>query len=232
MGYIYLVENTINNKKYIGQTIRKDIKTRWKYHKTLNSKRYIGQILFNAYKKYGKENFTYKIICICFDDDTNKYEKEFIKKYNTIYPNGYNLLEGGNNNKHSEFTKKILSEKNSGKNHPQYGETPSPETINKIKLSNINYYKNKNKIKKDNLLNKGRVQKEETKEKISKNRINNIIKNSKIRIHQYDLKMNLINTFISYSEASRKCDISRHSIKKSCISKKSSKYFFWIKEDI
>ena len=52
MGYIYMVENTINNKKYIGQTIREDIKTRWKYHKTLNSKKYIGQILFNAYKKY------------------------------------------------------------------------------------------------------------------------------------------------------------------------------------
>jgi group I intron endonuclease len=227
MGYIYMVENTINNKKYIGQTIREDIKTRWKYHKTLNSKKYIGQILFNAYKKYGIDNFKFKIICVCFDEDTNKYEKEYINKYNTLYPNGYNLLIGGDNKKHSEITKKVLSEKMSGVNHPHYGKTPSLETINKMKMAY------KNKIKKETNNNCiGRPQTEETKEKIRQMTINNIIKNSKVRIHQYDLNMNLINTFYSCFEASKKCDISRNSIKNSYINKKSSKGFYWIKEDI
>ena len=230
MGYIYMVENNMNKKRYIGQTLRQDINTRWKYHKVTNNKRYIGQILYNAYKKYGIENFTFKIICICFDEDTNKYEKEYICKYNSLYPNGYNLQSGGDNNKHSEYTKKILSEKMSGKNHPQYGKTPSLETINKIKLSNINCYKNK--IIKEPIVNIGRPQKEETKEKIRQITLNNVFKNSKIRIHQYDLNMKLINTYISYGEASRNCDISRNSITKACISKKSSKGFFWIKEDV
>jgi group I intron endonuclease len=90
-----MVENIINNNKYIGQSLREDIKTRWKYHKTPDSKRYIGQILYDAYKKYGIENFKYTIICICFDEDANKYEKEYICKYNTLYPNGYNLQSGG-----------------------------------------------------------------------------------------------------------------------------------------
>ena len=61
----------------------------------------VGKILFNAYNKYGTTNFKYKIICICFDEDTNKFEEEYIMKYNTIYPNGYNLMPGGNNKKHN-----------------------------------------------------------------------------------------------------------------------------------
>ena len=33
MGYIYSITNKINNKKYIGQTINKDVEYRWKQHK-------------------------------------------------------------------------------------------------------------------------------------------------------------------------------------------------------
>ena len=120
MGYIYMVENKINKKRYIGQTIQKNIKDRWNSHKNLKHKT-VGKILFNAYKKYSVDNFEYKIICICFDEDTNRYEEEYIKKYDTIYPNGYNLLPGGNNKKHNEYTKKMISESLKGENNPQYG---------------------------------------------------------------------------------------------------------------
>ena len=107
MGYIYIVENKINGKKYIGQSLQQDINKRWKQHKT-SKKKSIGQVLFNAYQKHGIDNFKFKILCLCFDDDTNKYEIEYIKKYNTLYPNGYNLLIGGNNKKHNEYTINIL----------------------------------------------------------------------------------------------------------------------------
>ena len=36
---------------------------------------------------------------------------KYIKKFDTIYPNGYNLLEGGDNYKHNIYTKQIISEK-------------------------------------------------------------------------------------------------------------------------
>jgi group I intron endonuclease len=94
MGYVYLVKNKINGKMYVGQSKCDDINKRWKQHK-LCSKRYIGTYLLNAYKKHGIENFIFKIICICFDEDCDIYEKEYIKKYNTIAPNGYNLTPGG-----------------------------------------------------------------------------------------------------------------------------------------
>jgi predicted GIY-YIG superfamily endonuclease len=48
MGYIYLITNTVNGKKYVGQTQQEDIESRWKSHKNLceNS---IGRYLLNAY---------------------------------------------------------------------------------------------------------------------------------------------------------------------------------------
>ena len=39
-------------------------------------------------------NFTFKILVICFDDNRFSIEKEYIQKYNTVAPNGYNLKEG------------------------------------------------------------------------------------------------------------------------------------------
>jgi hypothetical protein len=120
----------------------------------------------------------------------------------------------------------------SGKNHPNYGKTPSPETILKIKLGNINHYKNKSKINNEQIIHKGRQHTKETKDKLRNISINNVIKNSKIRIHQYDLNMNIINTYVSYGDASRKCNISRNSIKNACTYNKTSKGFFWIKEEI
>jgi hypothetical protein len=124
----------------------------------------------------------------------------------------------------------------SGENHPNYGKTPSIETIKKIKRSNMEHYKKKKELKikmNDNeQICKGRAQTDETKEKIRQMTINNVIKNSKIRIHQYGLNMNLINTFVSYGQASRQCSVSRNSITKACISKKPSRIFFWVREDI
>ena len=203
MGYIYLIINKINNKKYVGQTLRSDINTRWKYHR-LQNKKYIGDVLYNAYKKYGIENFEYKIVCICFDEDTNKYEKEYIEKFNTLYPNGYNLLQGGDNKKHSEYTKQIISNKLKGINHPNYGKQLKEEHVLNIKKS-----LKKQIIPTSTKIITGRKQEDTTKLKI-KEKINEYYKNtSKIVINQYDLNNNLLNTYYSYSSASKKANINK-----------------------
>lgn len=52
-GYIYITTNIINNKKYIG-----------KHKAKVHSKSYLGSgvILNEAIKKYGRSNFTNKVI--------------------------------------------------------------------------------------------------------------------------------------------------------------------------
>jgi len=90
---------------YIGQTIM-DFKERVKHH---FSKKSNCRYLSNALLKYGKDNFKFEIICICFDEDINRFEEDYIKRYNTIVPNGYNLKSGGNSSKQNEETKKKIS---------------------------------------------------------------------------------------------------------------------------
>ena len=154
MGYIYLITNKVDNKKYIGQTLEKDINERWKSHfKKGSNCRYLK----HALKKYGKSNFKFDIICICFDKDCDKYEQEYMDKYNTLVPNGYNLRQAGNNGRHNEETKKKISnsvrlnyakltpeqkkkyiEKRSGANNPQFGKKRTPEEKEKLRNKKTN----------------------------------------------------------------------------------------------
>lgn len=220
MGYIYIIENKINRKKYIGQTVQLDINKRWNQHKKYNG---IGQILYNAYKKYGIDNFSFKILCICFDSDTNKYESEYINKYNTVYPNGYNLLHGGNNRKHNEYTIQILKEKLSGINHPNYGKKFSEErrknmSIIRMGSLNHNYGKTISNDQKEKMRIKIKTftkeKREEINNKISES-VKKIVQNRKI-VLQYDLNNVLIKKYSSISEASKSTNISRRSIQRCC----------------
>lgn len=231
MGYIYLIENLINRKKYIGQTIQKDINSRWNKHKQVN-RNCMGIILFNAYKKYGIENFKFKLLCICFDEDTDKYEEEYINKYQTLYPNGYNMIEGGKSRKFTPILKEIISEKLKGKNHPMFGKHLKEETKQKLRektggKNNANYGKKLTKEQKEHLsklakerhLQNNYEQKNETKEKIRKSLLkyyqDGSIKNKNcIRVQQYDLNNNLINTFNSMNEAAKYVGVSQISIRR------------------
>lgn len=94
MAYIYLIENEINHKKYIGKTVF-PIEKRWKEHqrdclKRRNEKR----PLYNAMVKYGIENFS--IQCIEEVEASRAPEREsyWIKYYNS-YEDGYNATLGG-----------------------------------------------------------------------------------------------------------------------------------------
>jgi group I intron endonuclease len=95
MAYIYRIKNKITKKSYIGESKKKDVNWRWSEHKQNIKKNKGCPALRDAVKKYGVENFEFSIIIICFDDERFKYEKEYIKKYNTVVPNGYNITNGG-----------------------------------------------------------------------------------------------------------------------------------------
>lgn len=229
MGYIYLIENNINKKKYVGQTIQHDINKRWNTHRQVN-KNCIGTCLFNAYNKYGIENFKFKIICICFDSDIDKFEEEYINKYNTLYPNGYNMIEGGKSRKFTPLLKQIISDKLKGENHPMFGKHLKEETKQKLREKNsgingANYGKKLSEQQKEHLSklaverhNKiSDIDNEKIKQKISyslKNYYNDetIINKKNIKVQQYDLTGNLIKTYISMNEAAKEIGVAQKSI--------------------
>lgn len=106
MGYIYTITNKIDNKTYVGQTIQ-DLEARWKDHrKTHSNCRYLR----SAIKKYGIDNFVFKLLCITFDNQLDDMEIKYIEKYNCLVPNGYNLRLGGNSGRHNAETKQKISE--------------------------------------------------------------------------------------------------------------------------
>lgn len=152
MGYIYLITNKSNGKRYVGQTIHEDIETRWNQHRKMK-KTMLGQYIYNAYVKHGIENFDFKIICICFDEACNALETHYIQKFNTLAPDGYNLRAGGNNSKHHEVSKELMrknrrgkgtgivyseemrrerSQRVRGESNPNYGKSISDEQKKKI----------------------------------------------------------------------------------------------------
>lgn len=96
MGYIYRITNTVNGKVYIGETKQQDPEKRWSLHKEcVHRKRGGCPLLKAAMLKYGIDKFRFEVIVICFDSDLHAMEKEYIKRYNSISPNGYNILPGG-----------------------------------------------------------------------------------------------------------------------------------------
>ena len=94
MGYIYKITNTLNDKVYIGQTI-KTVQKRFTQHKNNSNKEYFSQIvLYKAFKKYGIENFICEEIEEVPNDKLDEREKYWIEYYDSYF-NGYNSTLGG-----------------------------------------------------------------------------------------------------------------------------------------
>lgn len=90
---VYIHINKLNHKGYVGIT-RQDCEDRWK-----NGNGYTSQFFGSAIEKYGWDNFEHKILFTCLSkDEAITKEKEMIKQYNTIVPNGYNISNGGDTN--------------------------------------------------------------------------------------------------------------------------------------
>lgn len=113
---IYKIENKINGKVYVGQSIdvyRRLKKHLWEIDKNNNA-------LYRAFRKYGIENFTYELIEECEVDELDDKEIYYIKKYNSYVgekdSNGYNLNIGGGSNK---------------------GWTPSKDNIDNFRKANL-----------------------------------------------------------------------------------------------
>jgi hypothetical protein len=108
--YVYLTTNLINGKQYIGD-----------HSIAINERYYIGSGLAfkSATKKYKEENF-FKEILEWYSTKKEAFDaqEKYIKKYNTLVPNGYNISPTGGNRVrgcHSEETKQKIKQANTGK---------------------------------------------------------------------------------------------------------------------
>lgn len=91
---IYCITNLKNNKKYIGSTIIKpEIRFRQHiYNSTHQNAHQYNYPLYQAFRKYGLENFKFDIIYQkeCGEEEIREIERDYILKYNSLSPNGYN----------------------------------------------------------------------------------------------------------------------------------------------
>lgn len=90
---IYCFVNKVNGKKYIGQA--QDIFDRRKQHKyRFSNLRDTGyrSAFHSALRKYGWENFDFYILQLCDIKDLDRKEEHWIRRLNTLCPNGYNII--------------------------------------------------------------------------------------------------------------------------------------------
>ena len=102
---IYKIENLVNGKIYIGQSIH--IEQRWKEHCRLSNNSLISQ----AIQKYGKEKFSFQILKEVDDINLlNQIEADYIRQFNSLVPNGYNivLLDEQEHHQFNKYSYEIL----------------------------------------------------------------------------------------------------------------------------
>ena len=94
-GTIYKIENLLNHKVYIGQTIM-NVKDRWYRHCESNgiSEAEKAMPVKRAIIKYGKENFSFEVLETVPKESLDDREKYWIDKFDS-YRNGYNATAGG-----------------------------------------------------------------------------------------------------------------------------------------
>lgn len=118
---IYKITNITTNKVYVGQTVSHILnhkryrpyghEGRFRSHisEAFSRKKNQCHYLNNSIKKYGVEDFVVELIECCDIENANDREIHYITKLNTLYPNGYNLKNGGNVFTHSDESKKRVS---------------------------------------------------------------------------------------------------------------------------
>lgn len=153
MGYIYKITNLINNKIYVGKTI-KSLEQRFSEHKH-EAERYAEDRIHFGYKtkfypaivKYGVSNFSISLLEEVEDSELNEREAYWISKLNCLDDNiGYNISPGGlggplfKGHHHTEISKQRISLRLKGKVSNRLGVEMSQAQKDKIRNSLHRYH--------------------------------------------------------------------------------------------
>lgn len=128
--YVYLHLNKTNGKRYYGITSEKKPEDRWRKGYSHNKH------LEGALNQYGWDGFEHIIIASQLTrQEAENLEVELIAQYQTNNSDfGYNLTSGGGVGvfRHSEESKRLMSEHTKGALNPMYGKHHTEETKAKI----------------------------------------------------------------------------------------------------
>lgn len=109
-GVIYKIENAVDGKVYIGQTVRNYKRRMYEHIRKLRKGYHDNCFLQNAWNKYGEKAFIFSTVVESCIEDLDDLEVKWISFYKEKGLS-YNLESGGNcNKKLHESTKEKLSE--------------------------------------------------------------------------------------------------------------------------
>lgn len=177
-GRIYKIVNDVNDKVYVGKTLG-TLEDRFKQHCYDSERSHCEKRpLYNAIQKYGKENFHIELIEEC-DSELLSIREQYWIGYYRGYEDGYNATRGGDGSilyNHSEIERLL-----------RQGKT-TKEIVQQIGCCiDVVYQVAKNcNIK---LENKGYYYQQ--------------LKEAAVKVAQYDLDGNFIQSFDSYADAAR-----------------------------
>lgn len=135
--YIYILTNSVNGKKYIGQSINDPLWVHGRVPKHFSGKTKGCSAIHAAIKKYGKDVFDVEVIHYpgASIEALNAIEEWQIVKHGTLSPNGYNLKSGGGNGRYSLESRQKMSDSHKGKVAWNKGVSPSVKSRQKMSES-------------------------------------------------------------------------------------------------
>jgi group I intron endonuclease len=176
---VYQIVNRVNGKRYIGSSV--DLRSRWDAHRYgLIGGYHENKHLQNAWNKYGGDQFEFKVIYYCLENETIENEQLFIDKLSPEYNIANNVALPMLGRHHTEESKRKMSEaqkgnvgvwhgKNlseehkhkisealKGKNNPRYGEHLSEEHRQKLSEAKMGQYPSQETRRKLSKANKGK----------------------------------------------------------------------------
>jgi hypothetical protein len=213
--YIYKIINLLDGKAYVGQKLRKDSNPL--------SDGYMGsgKYLKHATKKYNLNNFKKEILIdgLTSQFAASLFEEYFIKKEETLFPNGYNLTNGavgGNTRQGAKLSKETKKKIGLANKRKSLGNTNrrGKKCSEKTKLKQSISHKNMTQETRSKMSAAKQNMSKETKEKMSEAKKGN--KNMLGKNHSEESKQKMSESHKGHKrsiETQRKMNETRKGIK-------------------
>jgi len=207
---IYEIVCFISGGVYVGKTYSgSGFKKRWRSER-YDLRKNNGNMnlhLQRAWLKYGEDNFEFRIIEECEDEILSEREILWIKKYRELGKNLYNFTDGGEGMsgwKHSEETKKKMSEARKGKSPSEEHKKKISESLKGRKVPKETLTKVSKSISGDKNHFYGKHHTDETKARMSKSHTGKKLSNEHKRKLSESSKGNKSMTGRHHSEETKK----------------------------